>query len=113
MGNKIQYAFQWQVASSQSIHVIADPWLSNIPFIAWLTFLNMDHIEEFQSVSELINPDQIWNKNLLSNLFSIEMMNHVKRIPIVQKSWSDQLTWAQSNSSAPTIRLPSLDFSCF
>ena len=86
MGNKIQYAFHWQVASSQSISVIADPWLTNIPLAAWPIYLNIDHIEDFQRVSDLINPDRFWNETLLTNLFSAEMMNHVKHIPIVQES---------------------------
>lgn len=92
-----------KVGSGESIRIWFDPW---IPYVGDFKISSaiMPGLEETKVSNLFKSNSREWDKDLISDIFSVEDANRILRIPLSQTAMEDFWMWLEDNSGIYSVK---------
>ncbi|WOK98049.1 hypothetical protein Cni_G06758 [Canna indica] len=87
--------FPKRVGNGKDTDIMSDPWVGNIPFAWWPTYIDIQKIQQFESVSEL-TCDKEWNNRFISEIFGSSLKERILNIHLSKHDENDKWIWARN-----------------
>ena len=98
----VQFGFKWHIGDSTNINILSDPWLDEIPLNRSAVPMNSAAHDDWK-VAQLLTNTDMWNVEVLSSLFSDDLVQKILSIPLSKNQCNDHLVW--KHHCGPTIRV--------
>lgn len=74
-GSTAQNHIIWEIGVGESINLLKDPWMVQMPVSNWPNYLNVNNDGSTKSVRYVITPNRKWNREEQTNLFPQDMID--------------------------------------
>ncbi|WOL07227.1 hypothetical protein Cni_G15965 [Canna indica] len=90
---KLKLGLAKKIGNGVDTDIMGDPWIGNIPFNWWPTYIDTHKIQSFKSILELtINRE--WNNSLIAEIFGPPLKERIQNIYIPNHDEKDKWIWS-------------------